>query len=235
MAAGGAASDPNFASVQALLHFDGSDASTTFTDVTGRSWSAVGNAQLDTDQSKWGGSSLLLDGSGDGISTADAAALEVGSGAFTCECWVRWNSLPTSGQEQVLFSKYKNSGDNESWGLLLQNSGGTLRLHFVASTDGATFSIIVNANWTPSAGTWYFVQFIRNGASSKFAVDGSQVGSNVDTSGTIWNADSSCPFRIGCSSNASPASSLNGWIDDARFTVGVARSIALPTAAFPNS
>ena len=64
---GGGGTDPNFSSVTSLLHFDGVDASTTFTDVKGKTWTASGSAQLDTAQAKWGPSSLLL-GSGAYIS-----------------------------------------------------------------------------------------------------------------------------------------------------------------------
>lgn len=227
----GGPSDPSFANVKALLHLDGADAATTFPDVTGRTWTAVGNAQLDTAQSKWGVSSLLLDGTGDGISTADDAALEPGAGAFTCELWVRFNALPSSGNAQIFFAKFTNTGANECFGFYLNNSAGTLRLEFAGSTTGTSFGIVVSRNWTPSTNTWYFVQFIRNGASSKFAVDGVQVGADVDTSGTLANGNTA--LRIGLSS-AAAGSGLNGWIDDARYTVGVARAISLPTAPFPN-
>lgn len=227
---GGGDTDPNFANVVALLHFDGADASTTFTDVTGRSWSAVGNAQLDTAQSKWGTASLLCDGNGDAASTADAAALEPGAGAFTLECWVRFNALPASGAYMVFFAKWGGSGTCFDFYLL--NSAGTLRLEFAGSTNGSTAGIVVNRNWTPSLNTWYFVQFIRDGAASKFAVDGVQVGADVNTTGTLANVGAA--LRIGSDAAAS-ANCMNGWIDDARYTVGVARSIALPTAAFPDS
>lgn len=37
-----------------LLHMNGTDASTTFTDESGKTWTAGGNAQIDTAQSKFG-------------------------------------------------------------------------------------------------------------------------------------------------------------------------------------
>src|SRR5689334_6463249 len=42
---------------KALLHFNGSDGSTTFTDESGKTWSVNGDAQIDTAQSEFGGAS----------------------------------------------------------------------------------------------------------------------------------------------------------------------------------
>jgi hypothetical protein len=77
-----AETDPSFASVSALLHFDGSDGSTTFTDVTGTIWTANGNAQIDTAQSVFGGASGLFDGTGDFITTPDATKFSLSNADF---------------------------------------------------------------------------------------------------------------------------------------------------------
>jgi hypothetical protein len=50
----------------------------------------VGNAQIDTAQSKFGGSSLLLDGSGDRVTTPNSVGWQLGSTSsspWTIECW----------------------------------------------------------------------------------------------------------------------------------------------------
>lgn len=59
---------------KSLLHMNGVDASTTFTDTASggtHTWTASGNAQIDTAQSKFGGASGLFDGNGDYIWSAD--------------------------------------------------------------------------------------------------------------------------------------------------------------------
>ena len=55
-----------------LMHFNGTNGSTTMTDNSKNNFAvtAVGNAQLSTAQSKFGGSSLLLDGTGDYLTFA---------------------------------------------------------------------------------------------------------------------------------------------------------------------
>lgn len=79
---GGGGGDPDWASRITLMHFDGADGSTTFTDQKGLIWTPSGNAQIDTAQSVFGGASLLLDGSGDYLSTPDAAAWTLGNSNF---------------------------------------------------------------------------------------------------------------------------------------------------------
>ena len=43
---------------KSLLHFDGADTSTTFTDESGKVWTPAADAQIDTAQSKFSGASI---------------------------------------------------------------------------------------------------------------------------------------------------------------------------------
>jgi len=82
----------------ALLHMNGTDAATAFTDETGKTWTAQGNAQIDTGQSKFGGASGLFDGTGDYIDTPDSTDWQLDGGAdanlWTIDFWVRFNGDP---------------------------------------------------------------------------------------------------------------------------------------------
>jgi hypothetical protein len=102
--------DPYFSMVKLLLHMDGTSGSTTFVDNSpvGYTMTAVGNAQVDTANFKFGTGSLLTDGSGDYLQTdyptkgfITAAATD----PWTAELWVysaaatpniRWNSSSAS-------------------------------------------------------------------------------------------------------------------------------------------
>ena len=77
---------------KALLHFDGADASTTFTDESGKTWTPAGTAQIDTAQSVFGGASGLFDGDSDYISTPTGSDFDFGSGNLTIDFWVRVSS-----------------------------------------------------------------------------------------------------------------------------------------------
>ena len=87
---------------KALLHMDGSDGSTTFTDESGTTWTANGNAQIDTAQSKFGGASGLFDGASDYLQTPYTADHNTGTGDFTIDQWIRFNSVATT---QTLFAR----------------------------------------------------------------------------------------------------------------------------------
>jgi hypothetical protein len=211
------------------LHFDGADASTTFTDQKGNAWAATGNAQLDTAQFKFGTASLLLDGTNDDITTPDADKWTLAGDDFTIECWVRLNAI---GAQMDFVSHYSSTSNQRGWIFGIDASD---QLHFIYSTTGASGTTIIAAGaWGPSTGVWYHVAVTRNGADLKLFVNGTQVGSthNIGVS-SIFNSTAAC--IIG--QRADGAGDLNGWIDEMRITRGVARYTAnftAPTAAFPD-
>ena len=86
--------DLYFYKTQLLLHGNGSEGGTTFTDSSQNNLtvSSVGNVQTSLTQSKYGGSSIYFDGSGDGLS-ANNALVALGSGDFTIEAWVYFVSF----------------------------------------------------------------------------------------------------------------------------------------------
>src|SRR5690606_11367203 len=103
--------DPHWANVVSLLHFDGSNSSTTITDETGTSWTAYDGAAISTAQSVFGGASAFLDGGSDTIRhTSDQPDFDFGSGDFTIECRIRPSSLPALvGQYRFIISKDNTS------------------------------------------------------------------------------------------------------------------------------
>ena len=94
----------------ALLHMNGVDNSTTFTDESGKSWTANGDAQISTSQSKFGGASGLFDGTG-GLSISDSDDFYLPAD-FTIDFWLRPHSLPTGGGQQYLFYQATDSNNN---------------------------------------------------------------------------------------------------------------------------
>ena len=84
-----APTDPNFANVSLLLHGDGANNSTTFTDSSSNNFtlSRVGDVKISTTQSKFGGSSIFFDGAGDYLTLANNSVFTFPS-SFTVEAWV---------------------------------------------------------------------------------------------------------------------------------------------------
>lgn len=209
--AGGNASGDVFTDhVEVLLHFDGADASTTITDETGRTWTANGNAQLDTAQSKFGGASLYLDGTGDWVETPHAAALSIGSQDFCVEAWIR----PTGpAKTKMIANKRPSSG---AWDFSFSVASDN---RLVCSTWG---DVDVSATSEPGAivdDTWQHVAAVRNGGTLTVYINGTAAGS-VAISGA---ADASTAvLRVGRDGYDS-SRDFHGWIDEFRFTVGVPR------------
>lgn len=212
--------DEHFSSVALLLNCNGADGSTTITDSSGtpKTVTAQGNAQIDTAQSKYGGASLLLDGTGDWIESADNAAFELGSSNFTIEFWMR---LATSSGRQGLASKGA-AGDFPTFDISTDGSG--LRGFDVKCTNGAGWSVEFSSGafvWTVD--TWHHVALTRNGTTFTLWRDGASVGSATSSATLSNNAE---PLMFGKSGYFGAVT--NGHLDDIRVTVGVCRY----TAAF---
>lgn len=221
MAAAGAPApvDPYWANVISLLHFDGADGSTTITDQKSKTWTASGTAQLDTAQSKFGGSSLLVTGgNGKVISTTDAGD-QFGTGDFTIEFWFRASSL--AGVKIICDTRA--SGAAVAPALYLNNS--SLR-YFTNNADR-----IIGANLT--SGIWYFIALSRVSGSTRLFVNGTQSGSTYADSNNYVNQVIS--YGDASYQNGNP---ISGWVDEARITKGVGRyssNFTPPSAPFPNS
>lgn len=201
-----------------LIHADGADASTTFTDSSdsGHTITANGNAQVDTAQSKYGGASALFDGTGDFLSIADSDDWYFGTSDFTIDFWVRFASTATNttliGQWDVTTGSV-----GKSWLLQWQTSN---NLTFFWTNDNST-NESATFSWTPSTNTWYHVALVRNGNDLMAFVDGTQIGFTADVTGedlanvnaTLW------PQRT---TDGSAVNLLNGWLDEVRVTKGTA-------------
>jgi len=83
-------SDTYYSNVSLLLHCDGSNGSTTFTDnsPSPKTVTANGNASVSTAQSKFGGASAVFDGTGDYLSLDGSSGFAFGTGDFTIEFWL---------------------------------------------------------------------------------------------------------------------------------------------------
>lgn len=219
---------PTFANVQLLLHANGSDGSTTVTDSSGaaRAVTVNGNAQISTAQSKWGGSSLLFDGSGDYLSIADDASLEPGSGDFAIEAWVRTTTVAAG--TATIFGKRANSASRGPF--YVRRSAAALQLYATTVTGSWDLSV---SGGTLVANTWHWVSLAKIGTTLRLYLDGNLVASGT-VSGTLLNNSSA--LQIGGDTDAN---SWSGHIDDVRYVVGESHvtpaNHATPSAQFPDA
>lgn len=226
--------DPFYSAVSMLLPMDGSSGSTNFVDSGPNTLAvtAVGNAQISTTQSQFGGSSAYFDGTGDYLTVASNAAIAFGLGDFTIECWVNFSALPTTNTIMGIANTMTSttSAGFTHWWFGLEDSGGTKRLRLGRHGNASVYAW---GNWTPSLNTWYFLQATRsNGSTIKLGING--VSQTVTSSGSNWVNDFSATGTLVVGYMATVLA-FNGNIDEFRATKGVAREIALPTSAFPNA
>jgi hypothetical protein len=201
----------------ALLNFNGTDASTTMLDDFGNTWTANGNAQLDTAQFKFGSSSLLLDGTGDYITSTNFTTL--GDGSWEMSCWFRVNALPGVGVAYDILGAMNATGNGAR--VQMFNQAGTTKLFYYGSSNGTSTDIINGiggSNTTWAAGTWYKIRFVFDALAGTYraylSVNGAAETQDHSTSSTA-RICAITMFRVGA--NESGVQGFNGWIDAVRF------------------
>lgn len=221
-----AVADPNFANVSLLLHGNGADGGTTFTDnspnaltVTG-----VGNVQIDTIVKNFGTGSIQFDGTGDYLTLANNNLFAFNAN-LTLEAFVYISSFATnpvildtriSGPSILGFAIYFNTTGNA-----------------IAYINGAN-SITSSSSF--SINTWHHIALVRNSNLFTLYVNGNSVGTFTEGKNMTDNAltiGSAIDHRSGTNTFK-----MNGYIDEIRITKGVARytgaTLIVPTQEFPN-
>jgi hypothetical protein len=219
--------DPQYGSVSLLLHGNGTNGSTTITDnsPSPKTVTTVGNAQISTAQSKFGGASIAFDGAGDWLTCPMSTGFNFGTTDLTIEGWI--NVPVTDSTYRCILSIgtpvqiYNYNGNIV--GFFGNSEGGGL---FVNPVNGPTSSLTAN--------TWTHFAITRSGSTFKSFVNGVS-GTAVTGTDAIFATLTNTP-AIGI---YLPTSSLpfTGYIDDLRITKGVARYTANftpPAAPFPD-
>lgn len=208
------AGDPYWNNVVLAMHMD----DVGLTDVKGHAVTLNGNASRSAAQSKFGGYSAYLDGTGDYITVPSGSDFAFGTGDFTVEFWF----MQTVAGSPFLIDCRPTSSTNGAYVTTYINAG------TVAFYTNAAARITSSAITT---GAWYHVAVCRSGTSTRLFLNGTQTGSTY-TDPTNYIAS---PVSIGASGNG--LFPLTGYFDDIRITKGVARYTANftpPAAAFPH-
>ena len=211
--------DPYYSAVSLLLSMDGTNGSTTFTDssLNALTVTAVGNAQISTTQSKYGGASGYFDGAGDYLSIAANAAINLSSSDFTIEFWIR--PAPKTNAVDAAFG-YSN------YACMFYHNGTNWTLEL--SSTGFSNQLVISCAVTLN--DWQHIAIVRSGSSIVVYKDG--ISSATGTfSGTV--ATSGRNLRIGDNGNSQ---NINGYIDDFRITkyARYQSSFTPPAQAHPN-
>lgn len=180
---------PLWANVRILTYGEGADAGTSFTDYSSNAWTitANGNAQVDTGIPIYG-PSIQFDGTGDFLSIADHASLQVGtSNDFCVEAYVRVDVL---GKIHCVIGK-RDSVGAEEFAFDIDASGNIQLATYgsgAAKMDCSTTTAPIAAN------TIYHVAGSRQGTTGRVFVNGYLIATATQSGTVTTNTD---PVRIG--------------------------------------
>jgi hypothetical protein len=214
--------DIYYPSSSILLHFSGSNGSTTITDNSKNNFTitATNGAVISTAQSKFGGASVFLDGTNDYLVTPTTSAFTFGTGDFTVELWI-YQTVSSVSAYKVLV------GDNVygsvgGWQFYSYNNQLNL---WKGGTE------IISPSGTLTLNSWNHIVWTRASGNNRIFINGTQVGSTVSDSTNY----TSTAIYIGAAKDG--YGYFAGYIDELRITNGVARytaSFATQSIEFPN-
>ncbi len=205
--------DPYINSTTLLLHMDGADNGTVFTDEKGNTVTAFGDVVTKIAEKKFGFSSAYFDGTGDYLSISSRNIYF--NGDFTVEAWVYLTDW-----DCVLF---ENDNYPNRWHLYVDASGHARWLVTGASTVYASGPSIAKNQWV-------HVAVVRFSGVTSVALNGSFTPGDSDT---LTNAGGGATLRIGL--DTPETYPLQGYVDEVRITDGIARypiDFSVPTRAF---
>ena len=224
-----ATTDPFYSSVSLLLHGDGANNSTTFTDNSPSPKTVqqnFGNV-ISTDQSKFNGASIFCNNSY--MEYAANTDFEIGGGDFTIECWYRGTS--TIGSPAIV-SKGINENSAGAYALRFQGSDA---VRFYIGFGASDANIITGTTNVRTPGEWNHIAVSKDNGSTRLFINGTQEGSTYTTAYTLTTGGK---LHIGRFYYSVGDGTVNGYIDDLRITKGVGRygaDFPAPTLPFPDA
>lgn len=190
-------------------------------EITPKTATLYGNVISVTTQKKFGNSSIYFDGTGDYITFPDSEDWYFGSGDFTIDCWVRFNTLPADLNVSMIYNQYVDSSHFIFFGLhrLDASYGVGVYKWIFQQDDGGIFPIDMRRQITISAGQWYHIVILRTGTSFQIYQDGVKQGNDEVVDITLPNLAGS--LLIGRHGDGNHR--FAGYIDEYRISKGIAR------------
>jgi hypothetical protein len=162
----------------------------------------VGNAQISTTQSKYGGSAMAFDGTGDWLLLPSSQNVAFGTGDFTIEFW--YYTSTTSGF-RGFFSTATTDDEAGTFRAYLNNANTAVSMKVGSTNQDFTQTLTANA--------WVHVAFVRSSGTLAMYYNGTKNGTTV----SITNNILAKPLIIGANFIAG-TEPFTGYIDDFRIT-----------------
>jgi len=207
-----------------LLHCNGSNNSTTFVDEAGKTISRGGDAKLNKDIYKFGGSSLMLNGSTDYVTTPDSSDFDFGNGDFTIDFWCYFNAFNSTTATGIFSQRSSSTSNVALYCYIAQNADRKMYLYY--TTNGNT-TVGGGFNTVFTAGQWYHVAIVRNGTEIGMYVNGVKEANTINV-GTSTFYSSAENISIGAMKTGVSTYShwCNGYLDEFCVRKGIAKYTA---------
>lgn len=229
------------------LHCDGTNGSTTFTDVAGKTITANGNAQISTAQYPpltGKTSSAYFDGTGDYLSTPNSSDFDLGTGDFTLSVWYYSPTGATYNANVIgliCAGRMETSASAGGWNLHVFDTSPNFSIRLEKDlTTGTTVVYQPNGTGTVSRDAWHCVECCRASGITYMFHDGTLLGSSSIFSGVDLPVPNSLSIIFG---GGGPILNpinypMSGYLSEIEVLKGAARhtaSYSLPTLAFSDS
>lgn len=218
----------NDAFTKILLHMDGSNGGTTFTDAniggSAHTWTPT-NATTRTSNSKFGSASLLT--AAGYITTPDHADFTLSSSDWTMDGWLNANS--TSGVVGLAGQTSTLGGVAQTSITINRNASGAIVAQ--AAVGGTFFTVTGTTAFTDSV--WRHFAFLRTGNILRLYINGAQEGGDKALSGAINNSSNN--WSVGRMGENTTFTASSVYIDEFRLSVGIARwtsNFSVPTGPY---
>jgi len=188
-----------------MIHADAKHGNRCITDEIEHELLVKGDTHISTDASRFGGSSIYFDGTGDYLESPVSDDWAFGTGDFTAELWVNFSSTPSPVGVHLIGPH--TQGVSTQWCLLYEGNG--IKLFINGQPN-------VAVPWLPTTNQWYHIAGVRASGTTYLFIDGQLRNTGSSTA----NIPAVRTLTIGAANN--PALFLHGYLDEIRVSKGVA-------------
>lgn len=191
-----------------MMHANETSGSTTLADssTVARTLTSNGNAQTSNARLKFN-NTLLLDGTGDYLTTAASSSLDPGTGDFTVDFWVYL--VANVGATLFEIGRVVAGPSN---GMQLDWSGANINLYLNSGASTLSFA-------RPSFNVWHHIAITRQGSTVRVWVDGVHQSSGTSSANLVGGAS----FGMGIGARSDGAQVMGeANFDEFRLVIGTA-------------
>jgi len=204
-----------------LLNSNTTDDSTIFTDTSSKIHviTIEGDTHHETDQKKFGSTSIYFDGEGDYLSAIDSEDWYFEEDDFTIDLWFFSERLNT--KEYLLAQDY-SINDPGTPGMYLDKDNSNNLKFYLHNNIGGMF--VALSGGEVQLNNWHHVTIIRDNDNISMYLDGNIIDSDSNFIGTIHNDEGG--LNIGVYNDEGKTGlqdHFEGYIDELRISKGVAR------------